>query len=52
VLAEATGIDVDSRRVLLDHGAIEYDTLIIATGSRHHYFGLIIVVVNCNDLAD
>jgi NADH:ubiquinone reductase (H+-translocating) len=39
LLAEATGIDVDSRRVLLDHGAIDYDTLIVATGSRHHYFG-------------
>jgi NADH dehydrogenase len=40
LLAEATAIDVDSRRVLLNNGgAIGYDTLIVATGSRHHYFG-------------
>jgi NADH dehydrogenase len=40
LLAEATGVDVDSRRVLLDTGSsIDYDTLIAATGSRHHYFG-------------
>ena len=39
LLAEATGVDIDSRRVLLDTGSIDYDTLIVATGSRHHYFG-------------
>jgi NADH:ubiquinone reductase (H+-translocating) len=40
LLAEATGIDVNSRRVLLNNGGeIGYDTLIVATGSRHHYFG-------------
>jgi NADH dehydrogenase len=39
LLAEATGVDVDSRRVLLKPGSIDYDTLIVATGSRHHYFG-------------
>lgn len=39
LLAEVTGIDVDNRRVLLDNGAVNYDTLILATGSRHHYFG-------------
>jgi NADH:ubiquinone reductase (H+-translocating) len=40
LLGEATGIDVDSRRVLLNNGgAIGYDTLVVATGSRHHYFG-------------
>jgi NADH:ubiquinone reductase (H+-translocating) len=39
LLAEATGIDAGSRRVLLNTGSIEYDTLIVATGSRHHYFG-------------
>ena len=38
-LAEATGIDAGSRRVLLNTGSIDYDTLIVATGSRHHYFG-------------
>jgi NADH:ubiquinone reductase (H+-translocating) len=39
LLAEATHIDVDGRRVILSDGAIPYDTLIVATGSRHQYFG-------------
>ena len=39
LLAEATGVDVANRRVLLSDGAIEYDTLIVATGSSHQYFG-------------
>jgi NADH:ubiquinone reductase (H+-translocating) len=39
LLAEATGIDVANRRVILSDGAVEYDTLIVATGSSHQYFG-------------
>ncbi len=39
LLAEATDIDVEKRRVILSDGAIEYDTLVIATGSSHQYFG-------------
>jgi NADH dehydrogenase len=39
LLAEATGIDVVGRRVLLADGTVPYDTLVVATGSRHHYFG-------------
>lgn len=39
LLAEATGIDVRNRRVILSDGAVEYDTLIVATGSSHQYFG-------------
>ncbi len=39
LLAEALGIDSTHRRVLLRDGAVEYDTLVVATGSRHHYFG-------------
>jgi NADH:ubiquinone reductase (H+-translocating) len=39
LLAEATGIDPDKRRVVLSDGEIEYDTLVIATGSSHQYFG-------------
>jgi NADH:quinone reductase (non-electrogenic) len=39
LLAEATGIDAANRRVILSDGAVEYDTLIVATGSRHQYFG-------------
>jgi NADH dehydrogenase len=40
LLGEAVGIDVEGRRVLMsDEGPIEYDTLIVATGARHTYFG-------------
>ncbi|HEX2928857.1 MAG TPA: NAD(P)/FAD-dependent oxidoreductase [Candidatus Binatia bacterium] len=39
LLAEAVDIDVKARRVMLADGFVEYDTLIVATGSRHHYFG-------------
>jgi NADH dehydrogenase len=39
LLAEVTGIDVPHRRVLLSDGELGYDTLVIATGARHHYFG-------------
>lgn len=39
LLAEAVDIDVPNRRVLLSDGVLDYDTLIVATGSRHHYFG-------------
>jgi NADH dehydrogenase len=39
LLAEAIDITVHDRQVILGDGAIPYDTLIVATGSRHHYFG-------------
>jgi NADH dehydrogenase len=39
LLAEVIDIDVKARQVLLSDGAVEYDALIVATGSRHHYFG-------------
>jgi len=39
ILAEATSIDVANRRVLLSDGVVDYDTLIVATGSSHQYFG-------------
>jgi NADH:ubiquinone reductase (H+-translocating) len=40
LLKEVTGIDVDARRVsFTDGGSISYDYLIVATGSRHSYFG-------------
>jgi len=39
LLAEVTDIDVTGRRVILSDGAIGYDTLIVAAGVRHHYFG-------------
>jgi NADH:ubiquinone reductase (H+-translocating) len=39
LLAEATGVDVQGRRVLLADGELRYDFLIIATGATHSYFG-------------
>lgn len=39
LLAEATDIDVTNRRVVLTDGEVQYNTLIVATGARHHYFG-------------
>ncbi len=39
ILAEATRIDVANRRVILSDGSVEYDTLIVSTGSSHQYFG-------------
>ncbi len=40
LLATVTGVDVEARRVLLDGGdALSYDTLILATGAHHAYFG-------------
>lgn len=39
LLAEAVKIDVNNRRVVLSDGVAEYDTLILATGSSHQYFG-------------
>ncbi|MGZ3652798.1 MAG: NAD(P)/FAD-dependent oxidoreductase, partial [Bdellovibrionota bacterium] len=39
LMAEVTGVDVAGRRVLTADRAIEYDQLVIATGSTHSYFG-------------
>jgi NADH dehydrogenase len=36
---EVTGIEAAERRVWLDDTSVEYDTLIVATGASHHYFG-------------
>jgi len=39
LLGEAIRVDVAGRRVILSDGAVDYDTLIVATGSSHQYFG-------------
>jgi NADH:quinone reductase (non-electrogenic) len=40
LLGEAVGLDPDRRQVQMsDGGPIDYDTLIVATGARHAYFG-------------
>jgi len=39
LLAEAVHIDATKRRVMLSDGEIGYDTLVVATGATHQYFG-------------
>ncbi len=39
LLGEVVDIDTVNRRVILRDGAVEYDTLIVAAGSSHYYFG-------------
>lgn len=37
--AEVTGIDPTAKRVMLHDDSVEFDTLVLATGVSHHYFG-------------
>ena len=39
VLAEVHGVDAAGKKVLVDGGAVPYDTLILAAGATHSYFG-------------
>jgi NADH dehydrogenase len=40
LFATVSGVDAQAKRVLLEDGdALPYDTLILATGARHAYFG-------------
>lgn len=39
IMAEVTDIDVAQRTILLREGRLRYDTLIVAPGSTHQYFG-------------
>ena len=40
LFANVNGVDAQSKRVLLDDGdTLPYDTLVLATGARHAYFG-------------
>jgi NADH dehydrogenase len=39
LLDEVTGVDLSAREVTLAHGKLHYDTLVVATGSTHAYFG-------------
>jgi NADH dehydrogenase len=39
LLAEVVDVDVANRRVVLADGERPYDTLVVAAGARHHYFG-------------
>lgn len=39
LLGEVSGFDVERRMVQLTDGEVPYDTLIVAAGAHHHYFG-------------
>ena len=39
LMARVSGIDRSARDVITDSGRVPYDTLIVATGARHAYFG-------------
>lgn len=39
MLAKVLGIDRQARQVLTDAGPVLFDTLVVATGARHSYFG-------------
>ena len=40
LFATVSGVDADNKRVLLEDGdTLPYDTLVLATGARHAYFG-------------
>jgi NADH:ubiquinone reductase (H+-translocating) len=39
LLGEAVHLDAANRRVILSDGGVDYDTLIVATGASHQYFG-------------
>ncbi len=37
--AEITGVDLEARRVMTDHGPVPYDFLVLAMGAQSDYFG-------------
>jgi NADH dehydrogenase len=39
ITADVVSVDPDEKEVVLQYGEIAYDTLVVATGSSHHYFG-------------
>jgi NADH dehydrogenase len=39
LMAEATGVDLQGRRLLLADGEVPYDFMIVAAGATHSYFG-------------
>ncbi len=39
LLGEAVGLDAANRRLILSDGTAHYDTLIVAAGASHQYFG-------------
>lgn len=50
LLAEISGIDLEEKCVLTDAGAVPYDYLVVAAGSRTNYFGMASVAKHSFDL--
>jgi NADH dehydrogenase FAD-containing subunit len=38
-MGEVVDVDIERRQVVLCDGRLDYDTLVLASGSSHHYFG-------------
>jgi len=39
LMADAVDLDAENRKLILSDGELPYDTLIVATGMKNHYFG-------------
>src|SRR5262245_3158204 len=39
LMAEAASVDVEGKRLRLSDGELAYDSLVVATGATHSYFG-------------
>lgn len=52
LLADAKGLDLEHRRLLTESGSLEYDYLILATGSVTNYFGMGTPKQNAYDLKE
>jgi NADH dehydrogenase len=52
LLAEATGVDLDARRVITDACGVPYDYLVISAGTVTNYFGMASVERNAIGLKD
>lgn len=52
ILGEATGVDLESRRLALSDGEVRYDYLIVASGATTHHFGHSDWVSNAPGLKD
>ena len=39
LLAEVVDVDPSAHRLIFSDGDLDYDTLVVATGASHHYFG-------------
>lgn len=50
MLAEISGIDLAGKCVLTDSGAVSYDYLVVAAGSRTNFFGMESVAAHAFDL--